>query len=85
MSAISLRASLNSLGFIMEGVAALFIYFAGGVEVRVLITVLILFPFMLLFTWVGSIMFRVLDNGLFNKLILYFLTIFGVYIIASTT
>ena len=85
MSAISLRASLNSLGFIMEGVAALFIYFAGGVELRVLMTVLILFPFMLLFTWVGSIMFRVLDNGLFNTLILYFLTIFGVYIIASTS
>ena len=66
-------------------IPALFIYFAGGVELRVLMTVLILFPFMLLFTWVGSIMFRVLDNGLFNKLILYFLTIFGVYIIASTS
>ena len=85
MSAIRLRASLNTIGFIMEGAAALFIYFAGGVELRLLLTVFILFPFMLFFTWVGSIMFRVLDNSLFNKLILYFLTIFGVYIIFSTT
>tara|TARA_B100001029_G_scaffold179298_1_gene188314 strand:- start:218 stop:946 length:729 start_codon:yes stop_codon:yes gene_type:complete len=84
MSAISLRASLNSLGFIMEGAAALFIYFASGVEFNILFTVFILFPFMLLFTWVGSKIFGALDNSLFNKLILYFLLIFGFYIIAST-
>ncbi|PPR61060.1 MAG: hypothetical protein CFH08_02297 [Alphaproteobacteria bacterium MarineAlpha3_Bin7] len=84
MSAISLRASLNSLGFIMESAAALFIYFAGGVEFKILVTVLILFPFMLLFTWVGSKIFAVLDNSFFNKLILYFLLIFGAYIIVST-
>ena len=79
----SLRASLNSLSFIMEGAAALLIYFAGVFEFKILVTVFILFPFMLLFTWIGSRIFRILDNSLFNKLILYFLLIFGIYIIVS--
>lgn len=83
MSPKSLRASLNSLAFIMEVAAALFIYFAGVVEFKILVTVFILFPFMLLFTWIGSKIFSVLDNSLFNKIILYFLLIFGVYIIVS--
>ena len=78
-----LRASLNSLAFIMEGAAALFIYFAGVFEFKILVTVFILFPFMLLFTWIGSKLFSVLDNSLFNKIILYFLLVFGVYIIVS--
>ena len=78
-----LRASLNSLAFIMEGAAALFIYFAGVFEFKILVTVFILFPFMLLFTWFGSKLFSVLDNSLFNKIILYFLLFFGVYIIVS--
>ena len=79
----SLRASLNSLSFIMEGAAALLIYFAGVFEFKILVTVFILFPFMLLFAWVGSKLFSVLDNSLFNKIILYFLLIFGFYIIVS--
>jgi len=83
MSPKSLRASLNSLAFIMEVAAALLIYFAGVVEFKILVTVFILFPFMLLFTWIGSKIFSVLDNSLFNKIILYFLLIFGVYIILS--
>jgi len=83
MSPKSLRASLNSLAFIMEVAAALLIYFAGVVEFKILVTVFILFPFMLLFTWIGSKIFSVLDNSLFNKIILYFLLIFGVYIIVS--
>ena len=83
MSPKSLRASLNSLAFIMEVAAALFIYFAGVVEFKILVTVFILFPFMLLFTWIGSEIFSVLDNSLFKKIILYFLLIFGVYIIVS--
>ena len=83
MSPKSLRASLNSLAFIMEVAAALFIYFAGVVEFRILVTVFILFPFMLLFTWIGSKIFSVLDNSLFKKIILYFLLIFGVYIMGS--
>ena len=83
MSPKSLRASLNSLAFIMEVAAALLIYFAGVVEFKILVTVFILFPFMLLFTWIGSKIFSVLDNSLFNKIILYFLLIFGVYIIFS--
>ena len=83
MSPKSLRASLNSLAFIMEVAAVLLIYFAGVVEFKILVTVFILFPFMLLFTWIGSKIFSVLDNSLFNKIILYFLLIFGVYIIVS--
>ena len=83
MSPKSLRASLNSLAFIMEVAAALLIYFAGVAEFKILVTVFILFPFMLLFTWIGSKIFSVLDNSLFNKIILYFLLIFGVYIIVS--
>ena len=83
MSPKSLRASLNSLAFIMEVAAALFIYFAGVVEFKILVTVFILFPFMLLFTWIGSKIFSVLDNSLFKKIILYFLLIFGVYIMGS--
>ena len=83
MSPKSLRASLNSLAFIMEVAAALLIYFAGVVEFKILVTVFILFPFMLLFAWVGSKLFSVLDNSLFNKIILYFLLIFGFYIIVS--
>ena len=71
MSPKSLRASLNSLAFIMEVAAALLIYFAGVVEFKILVTVFILFPFMLLFTWIGSKIFSVLDNSLFNKIILY--------------
>ena len=83
MSPKSLRASLNSLAFIMEVAAALLIYFAGVVEFEILVTVFFLFPFMLLFTWIGSKIFSVLDNSLFKKIILYFLLIFGVYIIVS--
>jgi len=83
MSAINLRASLNAVGFIMEGFAAVVIYIAGEFDTQNLLTILILLPFMLLFTWLGSLTFRIIDNNLFKKLVLSFLIISGGYIFLS--
>jgi len=84
MSPTTLRASLNVVAFIMEGVAALAIYFAGNFSIKNVITIIILFPFMLLFTWFGSLIFRFSDPNIFKKSILYFLIIFGAYILISS-
>ena len=84
MSPTTLRASLNVVAFIMEGVAALAIYFAGNFSIKNVITIIILFPFMLLFTWFGSLIFRFSDPNIFKKYMLYFLIIFGAYILISS-
>lgn len=84
MSPITLRASLNVVAFIMEGVAAVIIFFAGSFNIKNIASIIILFPFMLLFAWVGSVIFKYADNNLFKKYILYFLIIFGGYILFSS-
>ena len=84
MPPITLRASLNVVAFIMEGVAAIAIYFAGNFNIKNVASIIILFPCMLLFAWIGSVIFRFADNNLFNKSILYFLIIFGGYILISS-
>ena len=84
MSSVTLRASLNVVAFIMEGVAAIAIYFAGSFNIKNVASIIILFPFMLLFAWIGSVLFRFADNNLFKKSILYFLIIFGGYILISS-
>ena len=84
MPPITLKASLNVVAFIMEGVAAVAIFFAGNFNIKNVASVIILFPFMLLFAWIGSVIFRFADNNLFNKSILYFLIIFGGYILISS-
>ena len=85
MTAKTLRSSLNIVAFIMEGLAALTIYLTGDFEIENVVKVLYLFPLMLVFVWFGTILFRIVDNKLFNKLILYFLVIFGIYILITAT
>jgi uncharacterized membrane protein YfcA len=84
LSPVVLRASLNVVAFIMEGVSAIVIYSVGSFDIRNTISMLILVPFMLIFVWFGYVTFRLVDNKLFNKLILYFLIIFGAYILILT-
>ena len=79
-----LKASLNVVAFIMEGVAAIAIFFAGNFNTKNVASIIILFPCMLLFAWIGSVIFRFADNNLFKKSILYFLIIFGGYILILT-
>ena len=54
MSAATVRASLNVVGFIMEGVSATVIYASGGYSINILFTIGVLFPVMLLFAFFGS-------------------------------
>ena len=68
----------------MEGVSAMTIYFASDFKMSNLITVFILLPFMSLTAILGSTLFKKFDNKIFNKLILYFLILFGLYIILVT-
>ena len=84
MSPITFRASLNVVSFIMEGVSAIAIYFAGSFDIKNILSILILFPFMLIFAWLGSLMFRVVENKFFNKVMLYFLIFFGGYTLILT-
>ena len=84
MTAKTLRSSLNIVAFIMEGLAALTIYLTGDFEIENVVKVLYLFPLMLVFVWFGAILFKIVDNKLFNKSILYFLVIFGIYILITT-
>ncbi|MAV87450.1 MAG: hypothetical protein CMM67_04320 [Rhodospirillaceae bacterium] len=84
LSPVRLRASLNSIAFFMEGVSAMTIYFASDFKMSNLITVFILLPFMSLTAILGSTLFKKFDNKIFNKLILYFLILFGLYIILVT-
>ena len=79
MSAATVRASLNVVGFIMEGVSATVIYASGGYSINILFTIGVLFPVMLLFAFFGSVMFRHVSNELFKKCILYFLILFAIY------
>ena len=81
LSPVRLRASLNSISFFMEGISAITIYFVSDFEISNLIIILILLPFMSLTAILGSTLFKNFDNRIFNKLILYFLILFGVYII----
>ena len=84
MPPITLRASLNVVAFLMEGGATVAIFITGNINFTILTTIAVLFPCMLLFAWVGSIIFRHADNNLFKKFILYFLIIFGGYIFISS-
>lgn len=84
LSPARLRASLNSIAFFMEGFSAMTIYFASDFKMSNLITVFILLPFMSLTAILGSTLFKNFDNKIFNKLILYFLILFGLYIILVT-
>jgi uncharacterized membrane protein YfcA len=84
MPPVVLRASFNVLAFIMEGVSVIVIYSVGSFDIRNTINMFILAPFMLIFLWFGSLTFRLVDNKLFNKLILYFLITFGVYTLILT-
>jgi len=84
LSPVRLRASLNSIAFFMEGISAITIYFLSYFEISSLIIILILLPFMSLTAILGSTLFKNFDNRIFNKLILYFLILFGVYIIFAT-
>tara|TARA_B100001094_G_C17997681_1_gene703500 strand:+ start:157 stop:915 length:759 start_codon:yes stop_codon:yes gene_type:complete len=84
LSPVRLRASLNSIAFFMEGISAITIYFVSDFKMHNLIIVLILLPFMSLTAIIGSSLFKNFDNTIFNKLILYFLILFGIYIIYAT-
>ena len=84
MPPVALRASLNVAAFIMEGVSVIAIYFVGNFNIENTISVLILAPFMLIFLWIGSVTFRSVNKKFFNTLILYFLIIFGAYILILT-
>jgi len=68
----------------MEGISAITIYFVSDFKMHNLIIVLILLPFMSLTAIIGSALFKNFDNTIFNKLILYFLILFGIYIIYAT-
>ena len=83
MSPIILRASLNVVSFIMESVSAVAIYVSGNYGANNLVTIAALFPLIVVFVWLGSVMFRYVDNSLFNKLILYFLMLFAGYVLIS--
>lgn len=84
MTPITLRASLNVVSFIMEGVAVIAIFLTGNFNTKLLTSIAVLFPCMLLFAWIGAVIFRFADNDLFKKYILYFLIIFGGYILISS-
>ncbi len=68
----------------MEGVSAIAIYFAGNFGIKNIFSILILFPFMLIFAWLGSLMFRFVENNIFKKVMLYFFVFFAGYILIST-
>ena len=84
MKPMTLRGSLYVLSFIMEGVAAIAIFLTGNFNTKLLTSIAGLFPCMLLFAWIGAVIFRFADNDLFKKYILYFLIIFGGYILISS-
>ena len=84
MSPVALRASLNVVAFIMEGLSVITIYSMGSFDISNTIPMLIFAPLMLIFVWFGSTIFKFVDNKLFNKLILYFLISFAVYILIMT-
>ena len=83
MSPITLRASLNVVAFIMESVSAIAIYVSGNYGTNNLVAIVALFPLIMVFVWLGSVMFKYIDNSLFNKLILYFLMLFAGYVLIS--
>jgi len=60
------------------------IHVENNFNIKNVASVIILFPFMLLFAWIGSVIFRFADNNLFKKSILYILIIFGGYILISS-
>ena len=84
LSPVRLRASLNSIALFMEGVSAITIYFVSDFKISNLISVLILLPFMSFTAILGSVLFKNFDNKIFNKLILYILILFGIYMIFTT-
>ncbi|MAV88178.1 MAG: hypothetical protein CMM67_08020 [Rhodospirillaceae bacterium] len=84
LTANKTRATLNTTSFIKEGISAISILYITSFEIRLLIIIIALLPFMLIFTWVGSSSFRKSDETSFKKFILRFLLIIGVTIFTKT-
>lgn len=81
LTASKTRASLNAMSFIKEGISAVSIILVANIDFRYLVIILILFPFMLIFTNVGSFLFGKVNDLVFKKLILIFLVFIGVFVL----
>jgi len=84
LSADKTRSTLNTTSFIKESISALSILCITTLEIRLLIIILMLLPFMLTFAWIGSHFFRKTNETSFKKFILRFLLIIGVAIFTKT-
>jgi|TARA_B110000438_G_scaffold271992_1_gene290349 uncharacterized membrane protein YfcA len=84
MPPVVFRASLNVVAFIMQGLSVIAIYSMGSFEMSNTVRIFTLAPLMFIFVWFGSIIFKLVDNRLFNRLMLYFLISFAAYILIIT-
>ena len=84
LSADKTRSTLNTTSFIKESISALSILYITTLEIRLLIIILMLLPFMVIFAWIGSHFFRKTNETSFKKFILRFLLIIGVAIFTKT-
>lgn len=78
------RASLNAMAFIKEGVSATAIFFAAAVDPASFAVIAVLFPSMLVFSWLGTFVFHRVSEAHFRKSLLYFLIVIGVAVLART-
>ena len=72
------------VAFIMQGLSVIAIYSMGNFDMSNTVRIFTLAPLMFIFVWFGSIIFKLVDNRLFNRLMLYFLISFAAYILIIT-
>jgi hypothetical protein len=79
--ATELRASLNAYSFVRMSIAASAIAVAGSFGRDVLVTIVLLLPVMLFFTWVGSRTFGGVSEQAFRRSLLIVLIVIGVALV----